>query len=531
MDTPRTGSLKVLRCVLVALPGLALAAQAPEGWNRRQALGSDLPAGATWFGAGLWGADRHGAPATLVDSLGLGNGYTGGGVSAEAGANLGNWSFAIQGLANTDRLGRSHFTVMRSHALYRNGGWTAGFDQEPMVWGYGLAGGYLLGEAARPVPKVRLETPYYHLSLGRWSMGEWGFQWFTGRLENGRSVPESSQMPLSIARDMAQNGDPQSPFLSGYRIQSRSLSGKVEFYLNWTAMWGGTRNGVSMTQGYGLGDYLTAITGTKDVLAESGVDWNDPNHPAPVMANRAQSSTNFDVGMRFRSDWLARVTGSDRAWVYVSRGSKGVQVPWRTLVRRPFHYLGKEIDKAARDAAALKWSRVWDKKDSYVVPNLIAPNDTAGILLEWPGVRFGLEHHNTANPGVISYRSFVNSSYPSGFYTYGDPLGEALGGEANTNLARLELDLGPRLSSTSWVIAGVRPFRESPDLWSSQHPGEVPVPDAFQGIQQEFAWKVDPATTLRAGASWQRHGALASVPGATRNGFRWFAELAFRWSR
>jgi len=522
---------RALRCLLIALPGLALAAQAPEGWNRREELGSGLPAGAAWFGAGLWTADRHGAPAPLVDSLGMGNGYIGSGVSAEAGASLGRWSFAIQGLANTDTQGRSHFTVMRSHALYRQGGWTAGYEQEPLVWGYGLTGGYLLGEAARPVPKLRVETPYWHLSLGKWSLGEWGFQWFTGRLENGRSIPENSQMPLSIARDLQLNGDPQSPFFSGWRAQARSRDGKVEFYLNWTVLWGGTRNGVSMTEGYNLGEYLTAVTGTKDVLAESGVDFNDPNRPEPVPVNRAKSSTNFDAGLRFRSDWLARVTASEKAWFYVGRGSKGVLLQWKVLARRPFYYTGKELTGIRKDAASLRWFRIWDKKDSYYIPNLIAGNDTVGILLEWPGVRLGIEHHNTANSPDISYRSFVNSTYPSGFYTYGDPLGEAMGGEANSNFAKLELDLGPRLSTTTWLIAGVRPFRDDRDLWTALHPGLSPEADAFKQIQQDIAWKVDKATIVRAGAAWQRHDAVGWVPGAARNGFRYFAELGFRWTR
>lgn len=520
-----------LRCLLIALPGLALAAQAPEGWNRREELGSGLPAGAAWFGAGLWTADRHGAPAPLVDSLGMGNGYVGSGVSAEAGANVGRWSFAIQGLADTDAQGRSHFTVMRSHALYRHGGWTAGFEQEPLVWGYGLTGGYLLGEAARPVPKLRVETPYWHLSLGKWSLGEWGFQWFTGRLENGRSIPENSQMPLSIARDMDRNGDPQSPFFSGWRTQARSRNGKVEFYLNWTVLWGGTRNGVSMTQGYNLGEYLTAITGTKDALAESGVDFNDPNRPEPVPVNRAKSSTNFDTGMRFRADWLARLTTSEKAWVYVSRGSKGVLLQWRVLSRSPLHYLGKELDGSFQDLRSLSASRIWNKKDSYVVPNLIGPNDTVGILLEWPGVRFGLERHDTSNPSGISYRSFVNSTYPSGFYAFGDPLGEAMGGEANTTVAKLELDLGPRLSTSTWALAGIRPFRDSLDLWTALHPGLTPANDSFQGLQQDLAWKLDRTATLRTGASWTRHSASGWVPGAVRNGFRYFAELGFRWTR
>jgi hypothetical protein len=523
--------LRTRSLLLAVLPALALGAQAPPGWNRCEPLGAGLAQDATWFGAGLWGAEKNGPAATLVDSQGMGNAYTGAGAFAEAGLNAGSWSFALKGYADKDALGRSHFTVMNSHALWTKDGWTAGWDQEPLVWGYGLLGGYLLGEADRPVPKVRIETPYAWLHLGSWSLGEWGLQWFTGRLENARPVPEDSQMPLSIARDQAQVRDPQAPFFSGYRIQSRSRDGKVEFYLNWTVLWGGTVNGVPMTQGYGLGDYLTAITGTKDVFATSSGDYSDPNHPPEEYVNNARSSTNFDIGMRFQADWLAHMTGSDKAWVYVSRGSKGILTQYKVLYHQPGVYLQKEVENNLHDADNLNLSGIWNRKDSYVVPNLIVPNDTIGILLQWPGVRFGLEHHDTTNPEGVSYRSFVNSIYTGGFYHYGDPVGEAMGGEANTSDAKLELDLGPRVSLNSWVLAGIRPFRDDPGLWDAAHPGLKPCQDNFKGLQQEVAWRMTPVASLRAGASWMNHSAVSWVPDNSGNGFRWYAELAFRWSR
>ena len=155
------------------LPMASLMAQVPGGWDRREPLAS----GATpWWGVGLWAADGQGPPATLIKSLGMGNGLTGAGFHLEGGIHAGNWDFAGEVLGNRDFQGAAYLTLYRSHAWWHGpSGWQFGYEQEPLVWGYGLNGGYLLGESDRPVPKLRIESPMRHLGIGRVGLGTWGF--------------------------------------------------------------------------------------------------------------------------------------------------------------------------------------------------------------------------------------------------------------------------------------------------------------------------------------------------------------------
>jgi hypothetical protein len=500
-----------LRSLLLLAPALTLGAQTPDGWNHREALGADLPA-TSWFGVGVWEANQHGLPATLIDSLGMGNGYVGAGVSAQAGFNGESWSVAILGMADSDAQGRSHFTVMQSHALYRSpGGWVMGFDQEPLVWGYGLTGGYLLGEADRPIPKLKLESPLAQRALFGVPMGQWAWSAFLGRLENGRALPDSSQMPLGQQAVINANGDPQAPLLSGYRVEARFLDQKLETYANLTVLWGGTTDGVAMTKGYGLGDYLTAITGAKDPLAE----------------NKARSSGNFDMGFRLKLPALAGWLDADQAWFYVSRGSKGMTVNWAQVAHSPASDLGSDLSADSRSLVGMRLKQFWDRNNRYYAPNLLVPNDTIGVMARWPAIRLALEYQNTVNP-LNYYRSFANNVYPTGFYHYGDPLGEATGGEARINTLRLETDPSAHLTTTTWIQNGNRPFRDDPSLWSAANPGLTPEQGHFRGVQQAVAWKFSPRGTLNFRGGWMRQTAYQNIPGNDGNGFRWALDLTFR---
>jgi hypothetical protein len=158
------------------------------------------------------------------------------------------------------------------------------------------------------------------------------------------------------------------------------------------------------------------------------------------------------------------------------------------------------------------------------------PNESVGFLFAWPRVRLGLEYCDTVNLADSGFRSFTHGQYLTGFYYYGDPLGNSMGGEAITTTARLELDFSSRLTGTTWVQTGHRPFRDNLDSWTADHPGQTPVKDHFSGVQQVLTWKVDPPyTTVDLGASWQHQSAVEYIPGNRQNSFRWFADLAFRW--
>jgi len=505
--------------------------QAPEGWNARQVLGSDVPKDVTgWLGGGVWAANQSGPPATLIDSLGMGNSLTGGGISVEGGINREAWSFALKALAFRDTNGGDRLTIHQAHLTWQSpGGWKLGLEDEPLVWGYGLTGGYLLGEADRPFPRFRVVSPHAQLGLFGVSLGTWGFQWFTGKLENDRRIPDNSQDPSLRASAIQVQGEPEAPLFSGYRVDGSFQDGKIECYLNWTVLWGGTRNGVPMTSGYSLKDFLTAMTGLKDPLAESSIDFSDPNHPTSQYKNAARSSTNFDLGMRFQLEPLANLFAAERTWGYVSRGSKGMNLEWGVFIHKPLYWIGQDVSRDFRYAAETNYRQAWYDQESKVVPNLVAPDDAFGLLIQWPGLRLGIERRSTSNSPAISYRSFVNSVYNTGFYRDGDPLGEALGGEADFTTLRLECDFNSRLSGTFWFIRGFRPFRDVPALWTADHPGAISSEDRFTDVQGDLAWNVDGARIVRAGCAWEGRSAVDYMLGNRGNGFRWFLELTARW--
>ena len=199
------------RMASLLLGVLPLAAQVPAGWNQRAVLGAEMPDQGLWYGAGLWAGDHNGPQATLTDSLGLGNALTGGGFHLEAGYKAGRWDLAGEVLGDRTPQGQAYLTLYRSHVWYRGDrGWQGGFEQEPLVWGYGLNGGYLLGEAARPFPRLRVESPMADLHLGRVPLGTWGWQAFMGRMDNHPVVSSSLQNPSWTNRVIAARGTPTS---------------------------------------------------------------------------------------------------------------------------------------------------------------------------------------------------------------------------------------------------------------------------------------------------------------------------------
>jgi hypothetical protein len=461
----------------------------------------------------------------------MGNALTGTGFHLEGGLKAGHWDFAAETLGNRDPQGHSYMTLYRSHAWWKGDkGWQAGYEQEPLVWGYGLNGGYLLGEAARPVPKLRIESPLIPLGIGRVGLGSWGFQAFLGRLENNRLISSSMQDAAWRRATIATQGDPQSPLLSGFRIQAQ-FGSTTEFYANYINMFSGTLKGTGMTEGYGLGDYATSLFGLKDALAEANTDFTDPGHPAPEYKNKARSASNADLGFRVRMAFLERALGAEDVRMYLSRGSKGVTIVYGLFLKKPLYWICSDAAMDVKHVIQGHVNLFWNEDQRKSVPNLIVPNDTLGILVTWPKIRLGVEYQDTSNEVVKGHRSFASATYPSGFYYYGDPLGEALGGEARTATVKLEADLSPKLASTSWFLIGDRPFRDNLPDWQLENPGALPKKDRTFGLQQGLTWKPSRGATVNLGASWMNHGAANNVAGRQENGFRWFADLGYRWSR
>lgn len=504
-----------------------LAAQVTPGWIQPAILGSDVAGTGFWSGGGLWSADHHGPAPTLTDSLGLGNALTGGGFHLEGGFRNDSWDIAAELLGNRNPQGQAYLTVYRSHIWHRSErGWQSGFEQEPLVWGYGLNGGYLLGQAARPFPRLRVESPMTDLHFFRVPLGKWGWQAFMGRMENHPVISSSLQNPSLTRRVIDGHGTPEAPFLMGYRIQAE-FGPQMEFYLNLVDLWGGTLNGKAVTQGYRPVDYATAMLGIKDAVTEASTDYSVPGTPAPGDATRAKSASEIDVGFRLRSPGLARILKAENAHLYLSRGSKSALWPVGVFVKRPVYYLGKDISSDLRELRTPGlW---WNDPNRYASPRLNQPNDTVGVQVAWPRVRAGLEYFACSDTTQLGFRPFTHGVYATGFYYYGDPLGSAVGGEAVTTSAKVEVDFTPRLSGGTTLMRGFRPFRDDPQFWALDHPGQSPGKNRFTVLQQTLAWKRSESTSLGLGAAWQRQGAVDNVTGASGNGFAWFTDLTFHW--
>lgn len=510
--------------------GTALAAQVPPGWNAQLPLGREQAVGTPWYGFGTWSADHHGPPAALTDSLGFGNALTGNGLHLEAGVGTAHWDLAAQLVAVRDPAGHKRLDFYRGHATWRSrpqGGWELSLEREPMVWGYGLNGGYLLGEAACPFPRLRLETPMVNLHLGGVSLGTWGFQAFLGRL-SGQEISPFSQYAEYQKALAGTQGNPQSPYLDGFRVQAR-FGESLEFYANYLNLWGGSLNGRSLTEGYSTKEYITAMFGIKDALAEANVD---PNSPTPVVGayrNGAISASNADVGLRLRLGVLERRLSAQSVYVYLSRGSKNVWWNPAVFVYNPGRSIWDDTSTEAKRFVQGRFAAIWNNTGRYVGPNLASPNDSLGLLVAWANLRLGIEYLDTVNIQAQGVRSFNHYIYLSGFYYQGDPLGNATAGEARTTTLRGEAELTPRLKATTLVHLGSRPFRDTLAFWQQAHPGLIPDINRFFGLQQTLNWKLGPQATLNLGVAWQHQTAVQNVPGAEANAFRYYTDLTFRW--
>jgi hypothetical protein len=509
----------------------------PQAWQQEAALGEGLPKDQAWYGAGIWAADKHGPPATLVQSLGLGNALVGSGFSLEAGRASNTWDMAGKVILYRDTNGTAHGELEQAHLQYRtSGGWRWGFEKEPLVWGYGLNGGYALGEAARPVPKFRVESSFLDRSLFSIPLGRWKGEFFLGRMESRRVLSEDIQDASYRSRNLG--SDPQGPFLSGYRAEAQ-FGDSVEFYLNWVNLFGGTVQGVPVTSGYNLGEWATAMVGAKDALAEGSNILNDPNSTLNnAYKNKARSSSSSDVGMRIRFAAMERVLDAKDVRFYITRGSKAVNFLFGSVIHQPLYTLSQDVQRDWRAVRDVDPGRIWKQKARYWAPSPEVPNDVFGVMVAWDHFHLGLEYLDTSNrrsqhddlPPPNGHRSFVNSAYPTGFYFNGDPIGTALGGEAQVYTVRTEWDMNASWSLQTWLHVGDRPYLDYTDVWLLDHPGQEPGANKFYGVQQYVTYRTREGFSARGGASYQHQDAVSYQQGVDGNGFRWFAELGWRWA-
>lgn len=468
----------------------------------------------------------------LIASLGFGNAIQGGGISLSAGYKSLHWNVAGEGIAWRDFDGRNRVSLDRFHVWHLSeGGWLAGLEREPLAWGYGLNGGYLLGAASQPVPKLRMRSPFKALSAFGVPLGTWRGEMFLGQMDNRQPVSKEVQ-DYSYRRRAVAAANPQRPFLSGIRAEAR-FGDLMEFYANWINLFGGTLEGRSLTSGYSAGDWATAFFGLKDTLAEGNLDFSDPNNQQSRYQNNARSASNSDVGARVRLPVLESLFGAEDVRIYASKGSKAVNSYYGTFFHRPFYYLGKDLDKDWSNFRRARPYETYDQRTRYSLPSADVSNNTLGMLISWPGFKLGLESLDTVNPYAQDgrpleggHRSFEHGAYRTGFYYDGDPLGNAFGGETRSYTVYGEFQ-GPRWSSRSWFYFGNRPFRDDPVDWQIDHPSKTAVTNRFMGIQEELAYRPMPSQEWSLGMEFQGQKAFRFADGDNRTDLRGY--VAWRW--
>lgn len=162
------------------------------------------------FEVGWGGADSEGLYSPLTAGEGLGHGTQGWGLGMQGRYVAGGWSFSatMLGLRNH---GHTEGILQRAAIAYQTeSGWRAALEQAPLAWGSGLSGGDLLGDCARPFPRLSLSTPEAALPLGRWRL-----EAFTGKLEDKRAIPDWIADRAARINAKAAGYDLQSPTLLG----------------------------------------------------------------------------------------------------------------------------------------------------------------------------------------------------------------------------------------------------------------------------------------------------------------------------
>jgi hypothetical protein len=242
---------------------------------------------------GLGGAGSNGVYAPLVGGEGLGHGTRGWGLGLQGRYVRGEWFVSATVLALRNQ-GHTPGVLQRAALGYEaESGWRLALEQTPLAWGSGLNGGDLLGDSARPFPRLTMSTPETALPLGRWQLAA-----FSGFLERDPFIPE--WLPDREARRTAAS--------HGLALQRPNL-------------WGGLlRASFGSLLGTSLG--VVTMTGGRD----------GSGHPAPSESARTETLAE----LRLRVPALAQLLKARGASVYASRSggpedSAWVLVPPRDL--------------------------------------------------------------------------------------------------------------------------------------------------------------------------------------------------------
>jgi hypothetical protein len=216
----------------------------------------------------------------LIHGNGLGTVALGQGLMVQGSLVRNGWEFSISGTGLRDfdsdmTRGRIHeFSLVKRTAT----GWRWGLEKKPLQWGYGLFGGYLMGDSHDPVPRLVLESPMTELHVFGVPLGAWGFDTFLGQLEWDRQIPAWVSTPQLTQQTLTNQGNLRRPNLSGLRLKA-AFGPHIDMNFGVVSKWGGVdASGRNIMQGLPLWNYPLGYLGAETlVVAEGSGNSQDPD--------------------------------------------------------------------------------------------------------------------------------------------------------------------------------------------------------------------------------------------------------------
>ena len=471
----------------------------------------------------------------LIHGLGQGSTTLGQGVVLGGSKVLDGWEVAATGTGLRDFDSPMTRARLLTFALVKHteGGWRWGLEKKPFLWGYGLFGGYLIGDSSDPVPRLVLESPLTSLSLFGVPLGTWGFDTFLGQLEWDRRIPTWSSTPHTMQDSLASRGDLRRSKLSGLRLKA-AFGPHVDMNFAVVSKWGGVdASGRNIMQGLSVWNYPLAYLGAENIaVAETTGNAQDP-----IGGNRFKVPSSYhdisnalaDVEVRVRfPETAARWFGANGLAVYLSRGATNVNWQWRDFLKHPFsawshdlRFVGKKLGKG--ELSGSDPDSLWGWAYAQGSPGLVHINDKLGVQWVFDRWELGIELadlHNQAYPDS-TFRTYGNGRFLSGHSRFGDSLGEPLGGEVYQQGFSLGMKLPHEGQLRFSCLDAIRYFRDSPLTTTTFVPG---VNDHFFHVQLEGQWLLRSA---RVGGSlaMERHRADQFLPGNSKS--NWILSLGY----
>ncbi|WP_243286412.1 capsule assembly Wzi family protein [Geothrix terrae] len=471
----------------------------------------------------------------LIHGVGQGSVTSGHGLMAGGTWSRDGWEISALGTALRDV--DDHLTRGRllefSLVKHTQGGWRWGLEKQPFQWGYGLFGGYLVGDAHDPVPRLVLESPSVDLHLFGVPLGSWGFETFLGRLEWDRQVPAWISNPGTVQQSLEAHGDIRRPNFSGLRLKA-AFGPNVDMNFGVVSRWGGVdAQGRNILNGLSWWNYPLGYLGAENILvAETTGNAQNPDPsqrftPPSSYHNISNAVANVELRIRF-PETAARWFGAHGMAIHLSRGANNVNWQWRDFLRHPFSAWSHDLSFAARKLgngrlAGSSPDSLWGWAYAEATPSLVHINDTIGVQWVFDHWDLGFELsdlHNQPYP-ASTFRTYGNGRFLSGHSRYGDSLGQPLGGEVYSQGVSVGLRLPGQGRMRLQVLDAIRFDRDSPETTSNFTPGED---DHFYHVQLEAQWTL---SLGRFGGSFafEQHQADLFIPGNRRS--NWILSLGY----